>query len=66
MTTPKTLVAAAVARYLDIKHRTFYNMLKDGRFPVEPLPDVKPRRWNREDLDAWLKGNYSPKNVDGE
>ncbi len=49
----KTFTLTEVANYLGIKRRTFYNMVDDGRFPVEPIPHIHPRRWNLEDIDAW-------------
>lgn len=42
-----------LAKYLGIKRRTFYDMIQDGRFPVEPIPRTTPRRWNKEDVDQW-------------
>ena len=42
-----------LAEYLTIPKRTFYQMIKDGRFPVEPIKGTNPRRWNVEDADAW-------------
>lgn len=54
----KTMKLTDVARYLEIPKRTFYNMLNDGRFPVLPIPGTKPRKWNINDLDAWLAGKY--------
>jgi len=49
----KTLSITDAARYLGYSRKTLYNMVKDGRFPVDPIPDIYPRRWNIEDLDAW-------------
>lgn len=51
--TGKTLKLSAVAQYLGFSRRTLYNMMEDGRFPVQPIPGTQPRRWNIEDLDAW-------------
>lgn len=50
---PKILKLVDVAEYLGIPKRTLYDMLGDGRFPVAPIPDSKPRRWNIEDVEAW-------------
>lgn len=50
---PKILKLVDVAQHLGIPVRTLYDMLRDGRFPVEPVPDSKPRRWNIEDVEAW-------------
>ena len=54
----KTLTLTQLYPYLGFKRRTFYNMLKDGRFPVTPIPGTKPRRWNVDDVDAWRAGRY--------
>lgn len=54
----QTLPLAKVARYLGYSRASLYNMLKDGRFPVQPIPGTQPRRWNVDDLDAWRAGNY--------
>jgi excisionase family DNA binding protein len=54
----QTFQLAAVARYLGVTRQTLYNMLKDGRFPVRPIPGTSPRRWNKTDLDAWRAGDY--------
>lgn len=51
--TPKTLTLTALADYLTIKKRTLYNMIDDGRFPVEPIKGTQPRLWNVADVDAW-------------
>jgi predicted DNA-binding transcriptional regulator AlpA len=54
--TGKSLGAKAAAHHIGVSRRTFYNMLKTDRFPVEPIPGTKPRRWYVESLDAWLRG----------
>jgi excisionase family DNA binding protein len=54
---PTTLTAKELAAYLGVSLATFYNMLNDGRFPVRPIRDLKPRRWNIEQVDAWRLGN---------
>ena len=52
-----TLRISDVSEYVGIKLRTLHEMLKEGRFPVEPLPGIKPRRWSKTDIDAWLNSN---------
>jgi excisionase family DNA binding protein len=49
----QTFNLSSAARYLGVSRITLYNMMKDGRFSVDPIPGTKPRRWNKEDLDAW-------------
>lgn len=52
----KTLTLTQLALHIEWPKRTIYNQLKDGRFPVDPLPRTKPRRWSVEAVDAWLAG----------
>lgn len=54
--TKKTLRIKQVAQHVDIPLRTLHRMLIDGRFPVDPIPDTKPRIWYTDAVDAWLKG----------
>lgn len=49
----KTLTLTALAKYIDIEKRTLYRMIKDGRFPVDPIRGTAPRLWNVDDIDAW-------------
>jgi excisionase family DNA binding protein len=49
----KIMKLVDVARHLGIPKRTLYDMINSGRFPVEPIPGTKPRRWNFEDVEAW-------------
>lgn len=51
----KTLTLTGVAEHTGIKKRTLYNMILDKRFPVEPIKGTKPRLWNVEDVDQWMK-----------
>lgn len=51
--TPRTMTITKAAQYLGLGKRTLYQMLKDGRFAVDPIKGSNPRRWNKEDLDAW-------------
>lgn len=52
---PKLLKLIEVCKYLEIPRRTFYLMIEDGRFNVKPMKGFKPRRWNKEDIDEWLR-----------
>jgi len=52
----KTLTLTKLAEHIGIHKRTLYRMIKDGRFSVESIPQVTPRRWNVEDVDKWRKG----------
>lgn len=53
-----TLTLAGVARYLGWSRQSLYNQLKDGRFPVRPIPNTRPRKWNIDDIDRWRCGEY--------
>ncbi len=55
MTEIATLNLTKTAEKIGIKKRTFHNMLKDGRFPVDPLPGIHPRRWSVAALEEWLQ-----------
>jgi excisionase family DNA binding protein len=52
----QTFTLTKAAQYLGFSRKTLYNMLDDGRFPVAPIPGTSPRRWNKDDLDAWRNG----------
>ena len=52
----KTLSLTKLADHVGIKKRTLHNMIKDGRFPVEPIKGTQPRLWSTKDVDAWMDG----------
>lgn len=52
----KTLNLTELAEYIGITRRALYIMIEDGRFPVAPIKDSNPRRWNVEDVDNWRFG----------
>lgn len=49
----KTLTLTEVADLIGVKKRTLYNMISDGRFPVEPIKGTHPRRWAIENVESW-------------
>jgi len=51
----KLLTLTELAEYLGIPKRTLYRMIEDGRFAVQPVKGTDPRRWNVEDVNAWIK-----------
>lgn len=55
----KTLTLTQLAEYLGpgVKKRTLYRMIKDGRFPVQPIKGTAPRLWNVDDVDEWRANN---------
>ena len=56
MDSGKTLTLTELGKYLGISRRVLYIMIQDGRFPVTPIKDINPRRWNVEDVDNWRFG----------
>lgn len=50
----KTLNLTQLSSYIDIPKRTLYDMIRDGRFPVDPIKATRPRRWNVDAVDEWL------------
>lgn len=55
----KLLTLTELADFLGIPKRTLYRMIEDGRFPVQPIKGIDPRRWNVEDVENWLKGGQN-------
>lgn len=49
----RTLTLTELSEYIGVHKRTLYRMIKDKRFPVDPIARSKPSRWNVEDVDAW-------------
>lgn len=49
----KTLNLGEVAEYLGIRKRTLYEMIKDRRFPVEPIKGINPKVWELTEIDKW-------------
>lgn len=47
-----TYKAVDVAKHIGVTRQTLHNMLKDGRFTVEPIPGTKPRRWRAADIES--------------
>jgi predicted DNA-binding transcriptional regulator AlpA len=53
----KTLNLTELAEYIDIPKRTLFDMIRDGRFPVQPIVRSTPRIWSTEQIDQWLRGD---------
>jgi len=49
----ETLTITRLAEETGIPKRTLFEMIKDGRFPVEPIKGTQPRRWNKDQVIAW-------------
>jgi predicted DNA-binding transcriptional regulator AlpA len=52
----KTLNLTELAKYTGIPKRTLFDMVRNKRFPVEPIVKTTPRLWSTEQIDEWLKG----------
>lgn len=57
----KTLNLTDLAKYIGITRRTLYIMIHDGRFPVQPIKGLEPKRWSVEKVNEWIE---SKENVD--
>lgn len=53
-----TLKLIGVARLIGVTRGTLYAMIADGRFPVKPIPNTKPRLWTPEKVEKWRRGEY--------
>lgn len=51
--TTKTLTLTELADFIDINKRTLYRMIKDRRFPVDPIKGTNPRLWSPEAVETW-------------
>lgn len=56
MDAKKTLNLTELAQYVGIPKRTLFDMIRDRRFPVEPIIRSTPRIWSTEQVDEWLRG----------
>ncbi len=52
----KTLNLTELAEHTGIAKRTLFDMIRDGRFPVEPIIKTTPRIWSTAQIDEWLRG----------
>lgn len=52
----KTLTLTELADYVGIPKRTLFDMIRDGRFPIDPIIRSSPRIWSTEQVDKWLRG----------
>lgn len=53
----KTLTLTQLSKYLGIPKRTLFDMIKDERFGVPAIKGVYPRRWSKDAVDNWVKGD---------
>jgi predicted DNA-binding transcriptional regulator AlpA len=59
-----TLNISQLSALVGVSLRTMYNMVGDGRCPVNPIEKTKPRRWNRSDVEKWLSPTHNGSNND--
>lgn len=50
----KPLKIKDLAQEIGVTRQTIYNMLRDGRLPLRPIPGTKPRLFPRDQFDVWL------------
>lgn len=51
----KTLNLTELAKYIGVGRKTLYTMIQDGRFPVQSVKNVWPRRWSVEKVNEWIE-----------
>jgi hypothetical protein len=60
---PETLTLTKLAAFLGENERTMRRMIDDGRFPVKPIRNSKPRRWCIEKVKKWRMSGGKIENV---
>lgn len=50
------LTAKETAALFGIDPKTLRQQVREGRFPVQPIPGSKPNKWRRADVVAWIRG----------
>ena len=51
----EVLKLTEVCQLVNMSRRTLYRMIKDGRFPVRPIPGTKPPRWSKAAVIEWTR-----------
>lgn len=51
----EVLKLSEVCQLVNMSRRTLYRMIKDGRFPVRPIPGTKPPRWSKAAVIEWTR-----------
>lgn len=51
----KTLTLTELAEYIGVARSTLYTMIQDGRFPVQPIKGLEPKRWSVEKVNEWIE-----------
>lgn len=52
-----------LSKYIGVSKRTMYRMIKDRRFPVEPIEGSNPSRWCIEKVEKWRMSGGKIENV---
>lgn len=58
----KTLNLTELAKYIGIGRNALYIMIKDGRFPVQPIKGLEPKRWSVEKVNEWIESEENDNN----
>ena len=58
---PLLLDAKAAAELLGMSRTSFYGLLSAGRLPLPVLKAGRIVRWNRGELQAWIKADCPPR-----
>ena len=51
----KTLSLTELSEYIGVSRTTLYIMIQDGRFPVQPIKGLEPKRWSVEKVNEWIE-----------
>lgn len=51
----KTLSLTELSEYIGVSRTTLYTMIQDGRFPVQPIKGLEPKRWSVEKVNEWIE-----------
>ena len=51
----KTLSLTELSEYIGVSRTTLYIMIQDGRFPVQPIKGLEPKRWSIEKVNEWIE-----------
>ena len=58
----KTLNLTALAQFISVGRKTLYTMIQDGRFPVQPIKGLEPKRWSDEKVNEWIESKENDNN----
>lgn len=58
----KTLNLTELAKYIGVSRKTLYTMIQGGRFPVQPIKGLEPKRWSVEKVNEWIESKENDNN----